>query len=195
MSSSNSKLDDNKLQTIIGNLKNSNIEIRKEALDRMAEIKDKRIIKPLISVLDDDNHQVRFKAANILGGMGKDAVEPLIQALKQGEGESKRFVTFALKKIGDASVVDHLIQALDDEDWGVRKVAARSLGEFGDKRAVEPLFKSLNDDDWGVQLAAVRSLGDLGDERAVDPIKKARRKGDKDFKKAANKALKKIGKK
>jgi len=188
-------IDDNELQTLINNLKNPDSNVRKESVDKLGETKDKRIIEPLILVLNDENHQVRFKAAESLGGMGEPAVEPLIKALKECEGESKRFVTFALKKIGDANVVDHLIQSLNDEDWGVRKVAARSLGELGDKRAVEPLFEALNDEDWGVQLAALRSLGDLKDERAIEPIKKARRKGDKDFKKAANKALKKIGKK
>jgi len=149
-------------------------------------------IDVLINLLEDESHPVRFAAAEKLAKCGKISVNRLLEVLNKKKGIVRRYIIFALKKIGDPKVTDHLIKALEDEDWGVRKFAARALGELGDKRAVEPLINVLEDEDWGVKLAAVRSLGDLKDERAIEPIKKARRKGDKEFKKAANQALKKI---
>ncbi len=121
----------------------------------------------------------------------------MIEALKSDkEGDIKKYITLALKDIGDVSVVDTLIGVLNDENFAVRKFAAKALGEIGDKKAVEPLIESLTDEDWGVKVATIKALGDIGDENAIDPIKKARRAatGDKDLKKVANKALKKIGK-
>lgn len=152
-------------------------------------------IEENIKNLKSDSHPVRFKAAQNLGKMGSAAVNPLIEALKDSGEEEKRFILFALKEIGDESVIDHFIESLNDADWGVRKVAARALGELGNPRAIEHLDKALDDEDWGVKLAAVRSLGDLEDEAGIAPIKRVRRKiKDKDFKKAANKAIKKIEK-
>ena len=139
---------------------------------------------------------MRFQASKSLGKIGKPAVKPLINALKDDTGNIQKYAAFILKDVGDSSVVSDLIDALKSEEWAVRKFSAKSLGEIGDEKAVEPLVELLKDEDWGVRVAVTKALGDLGDERAIDPIKKARRAatGDKDYKKVANKALKKIGK-
>jgi len=63
--------------------------------------------------------------------------------LDEKKGPVKRYIIFALKKIGDPKVTDHFIKALEDEDWGVRKFAARALGELGDKEPWNPLLKHL----------------------------------------------------
>ena len=134
-----------------------------------------------MKALNDDNPDVRFQASKSLAEIGKPAVEPLLNALKGEDGNTKRYATF--------------IEALSDDDWSVRKTCAKSLGEMGDDAAVEPLIEALKDEDWGVKLAVAKALGDLKDEQAIDPLKKARRaaKGDKEFKKVATKEI--IGKK
>jgi len=185
--------ESNSLENSIKDLDSEDVQIRKAAAENLGEYEEG--IEPLINALRDENPDVRFQAATSLGNICKNAVEPLIKALKNDEeGNIKKYAAFALKNIGDPSVTHDLIGVLNDEDFAVRKFAVKALGEIGDEKAVEPLIESLNDEDWGVRVATLKALGDIGDERAVDPIKKARRaaKGDKDFKKVANKALKKI---
>lgn len=173
-------------------LDNDDVAERIEAVETLGTIKDEESVNALINTFDDDNPEVRLQATKSLAQIGDLAIKPLIQALKIEEGNIRRYATYALKEIGDSSVVTHLIEALQDDDWGVRKFSAQSLGDIGDKAAVEPLIEALEDDDWGVKVAATKALGNIKDERAVDPIKKARRnaRGDKDYKKVANKALK-----
>lgn len=159
--------------------------------------KTEKLIEELIGKFKSEDPQVRFEAAQKLGEVGEDAIEPLVKLLKSDDDQMRKYATVALKSMGSEQVADSLIEALKDPDFGVRKFSAKALGELKSSKAVKPLLETLEDDDWGVRLAVMKALGDIGDEKAIDPIKKARRKatGDKDFKKVANKALKKIQKK
>jgi HEAT repeat protein len=149
----------------------------------------------LIKATTDDNAQVRFKAAEILGSMGDVAVDKLIDEFKNAEGKDKRFLAFALKETEDKKVIPYFVDATEDEDFGVRKVAVRALGELQADDELDAIAKCLEDEDWGVKLAAVQALGDLASDDAIKLIKKARKsEDDKDFKKSCNKAIKKAEK-
>ena len=120
-----------------------------------------------IQALKDENYNVRKGAVDTLGKIGDArAVEPLIQALKDGVRESPemdskltameqinrwreflRGISIALAKIGEPAVKP-LIQTLKEEDEMVRRKVADALGEIGDTRAVEPLTQSLTDKYW-----------------------------------------------
>jgi HEAT repeat protein len=181
-------------ENLMKKLENEDFNLRIEAVEVLGNMEDDEAFELLIQTFNDENPQVRLLAAKTMGEMGKPAVDPLIQALKVDDGNTRKYAVYALKNMGESGVVEHLIPALKDPDWGVRKFSAKALGDRQDKEAVEPLIETLNDDDWGVRVAATKALGDIGDGRAIDPIKKARRNatGDKEFKKVANKALKKI---
>jgi HEAT repeat protein len=179
----------------IAKLNDNNIEIRKLAVDNLKEIDDEKLIPILIDKLHDESPLIKHEIAKILGSMGELAVNPLIDAVKNGDGEFKKFVSFALKETSSEKAIDYFIDSLDNEDWAIRKIAVRSLGELKAIQVINLIESKTEDEDWGVRLAAIRSLGDLEVEEAIAPIKKARRKEkDKDFKKAANKAIKQIEK-
>ena len=156
---------------------------------------DESIIDPLIKATTDDNAQIRFKAAEILGSMGDVAVDKLIKEFNSQNGKNKRFLAFALKESENNKVVPYFVDALDDDDFGVRKVAVRALGELQAHEELNSIAKCLDDDDWGVKLATIHALGDLASNESIELIKKARRnESDKDFKKSCKKALKKAEK-
>lgn len=179
----------------INNLKDEDVEIRKEAINSLIGCNDESAIDALIEATTDDNAQVRFKAAEIIGGMGDIAVDKLINKFNAATGKDKRFLTFALKETGSERAIPCFKQAANDEDFGTRKVAIRSLGELQAHDEIETISKGLEDEDWGVRLASIYALGDLASEESVSIIKKARRKEkDKDFKKSCNKTLKKAEK-
>jgi hypothetical protein len=55
------------------------------------------------------------------------AVEPLIEALGDGDKVVRRAVADALGKLGDARAVEPLVNALEHRDKEVRRTAARAL--------------------------------------------------------------------
>ena len=173
----------------INKLSDDDVKVRKEAIESLVGINDESAIEPLIKATTDDNAQVRFKAAEILGSMGDVAVDRLI------EDKDKRFLAFALKETEDKKVIPYFVKATEDEDFGVRKVAVRALGELQAEDELDNIAKCLEDDDWGVKLAAIQALGDLASDEAIKLIKDARKSEvDKDFKKSCNKAIKKAEK-
>ena len=179
----------------VSNLSSEDVKVRKEAIESLVGVTDEKAIEPLIKATTDDNAQVRFKAAEILGSMGDVAVDKLIEEFESVEGKDKRFLAFALKETEDEKVIPYFVEATEDEDFGVRKVAVRSLGELQAEGELDTIAKCLEDDDWGVKLAAIQALGDLATDDAIDLIKKARKgEEDKDFKKSCNKAIKKAQK-
>ena len=179
----------------IDNLSNDDVKVRKEAIESLVGTTDESAIEPLIKATTDDNAQVRFKAAEILGNMGDVAVDKLIEEFKNAEGKDKRFIAFALKETEDKRVIPYFVEAVDDDDFGVRKVAVRALGELQAEDELDTIAKCLEDEDWGVKLAAIQALGDLATEDSIKLIKDARKtEEDKDFKKSCNKAIKKAQK-
>ena len=179
----------------INNLSNDDVKVRKEAIESLVGITDEQAIEPLIKATTDDNAQVRFKAAEILGSMGDMAVGKLIEKFENAEGKYKRFLAFALKETEDKRVIPYFVDATGDEDFGVRKVAVRALGELQATDELDSIAKCLEDEDWGVKLAAIQALGDLATDESIKLIKDARKaEDDKDFKKSCNKAIKKAQK-
>ena len=179
----------------INNLSNDDVNIRKEAVESLVGITDEKAIEPLIKATTDENAQVRFKAAEILGNMGDVAVDKLIDEFNNAEGKNKRFLAFALKETEDKKVIPYFVEATADEDFGVRKVAVRALGELQANDELDSIAKCLEDEDWGVRLAAIQALGDLATDESIKLIKDARKaEEDKDFKKSCNKAIKKAQK-
>ena len=183
------------LDEAINNLSSDDVKVRKEAVESLVGITDESAIEPLIKATTDENAQVRFKAAEILGSMGDVAVDKLIEEFANAEGKDKRFLAFALKETEDEKVIPYFVEATEDEDFGVRKVAVRSLGELQAADELDTIAKCLEDEDWGVKVAAIQALGDLATDDAIDLIKTARKsEDDKDFKKSCNKAIKKAQK-
>lgn len=179
----------------ITNLSDDDVKVRKEAIESLIGITDENAIEPLIEATTDENAQVRFKAAEILGNMGEVAVDKLIEEFENAEGKDKRFLAFALKETGDDKVIPYFVEATSDEDFGVRKVAVRSLGELQAEDELDSIAKCLEDEDWGVRLAAIQALGDIATDESIKLIKDARKaEKDKDFKKSCNKAIKKAEK-
>jgi HEAT repeat protein len=85
------------------------------------------IDSPINDLLDTDSH-VRSDAAWTLG-MSNDsrAVNPLIETLKDNDGEVQYWAAEALGKIGKPAV-EPLIRALKDDNSSMREIAARTLG-------------------------------------------------------------------
>ncbi|MFZ3169413.1 MAG: HEAT repeat domain-containing protein [Candidatus Methanoperedens sp.] len=176
------------VEPLIQALKDKNEDVRKVATWILGEIGDIRAVESLIQALKDKDRDVRKGAAWALGKIGwqpKDdverafyliaeerweelvklgtpAVEPLIQALRDKDWDTRKKVTWALGEIGDKRAVEPLIQALNDKDWGGQKEAVLALGKIDDERAVEPLIQALKDEYKYTRREAAWALGKIG---------------------------------
>src|SRR6185369_11864813 len=140
---------------------------RTEAACRMGKARAVAAIPGLIQLLSDDtpvelpvceekgNWRGRGmdkttpgeRAAVALSQIGREAVDPLIGALRSSAWQARANAAFALGLIHDDRVIEPLISATRDPEARVREKASWSLGLVGDHRAVEPLSVVLKDTD------------------------------------------------
>lgn len=149
------------MDSLIQALEDKDAEVREEAVDGLAGLKDERTIPHLIWVLDDDRDpDVRENAAEALGEVGgPEAIDALISTLKEDDHVDVRAAAAeSLGKIGGAEVIGPLTNALKDENEYVRETAVESLQEMGGDEVVPPLMDALRDPSEDVREAAAIAL-------------------------------------
>jgi len=156
-----------------------------------------RSVEILLQSLQSENETVSWTAAMHLGGGGEEAVEPLVQVLKNDEREDMRVeAAGSLGKIGGDRAFKALVTALEtDESEFVRWSAAYSLGIIGDERAVEPLGEALKrDESIEVRKTTVEALANYGNYEAIDLLKETLENENENIevRKAAVSALRRI---
>lgn len=164
---------------------------RGTVIEILGNIGDERAVTPLVSVLDENDRELREKAVRALGEITvSTGSEPGINALLRGlEDEDewvRRTAAEYLGQIKDERAVDPLISHLEsDEAELVRSQAAMSLGWIGDERAVEPLIRAMNsDEDELVRSDATRALGDIGGDRVFETFASLLETGEDEFARA-----------
>ena len=151
-------------------------------------------VELLVAALGDQDENVRWCAALVLGAIGDArAVEPLIAALDNPKGWVRWRAAGALGEIGDPRAVGPLIAALNDQNEDVRWRAAEALGKIGDRRALEPLIAILTGPDAVMRRSAALALGAIGDARSVEWLVDALLDQDEVLRRNAAEALGRIG--
>jgi HEAT repeat protein len=164
-----SKIGAPAVDALIGALRHSDDDVRWKAAIALGGTGDIRAIDPLINLLCDEDRFVKGRAAYALGLIGEPAVEPLICALREGDGNLRWGAAIALGKIRDLRAIDPLIRALADKYENVRAESAKSLAAIG-KPALKPLVRFLQHSDKSVRIEVVTALGALKDSDAIQPL-------------------------
>jgi HEAT repeat protein len=147
-------------------------------------------VTPLIKALRDDNHLIRWGAAEALGRLKNlRAVRPLLDALKDGVAYDA--LKGALVAIGEPAVTA-LVEALKDDAPLVRRAAVEALAELKGVHAIQWLAEMLRDEKIGVREATVRTLGKLGDARTIPSLIEALKDSSREVRLAAVEALQKF---
>jgi hypothetical protein len=108
-------------------------ETRRSAAFCLGLIKDPRAVKPLITMLhEDENEDVRKSAQDALKEIGAPAVEPLFEILADGDEDIRALVFSALYEIGTPAV-ESLIVALENKPFPVQVSIASLLWEWRQK--------------------------------------------------------------
>jgi HEAT repeat protein len=145
-------------------------QVRQYAAYLLGKAKNPRAIQPLIESLADFDKSVREQATLALSNLGKAAIEPLAEAMKEPKWETRYRAAEALGRIADEKAVKPLISGLKDSRDHVRYMAAKSLHEIGDSDAVEPLMILLKDENTYVRTMAVHALGTLGGKKVKSAL-------------------------
>jgi HEAT repeat protein len=143
--------------------------VRARSAESLGELREARVVKPLLKLLDDEVHQVRNAAQAALKSLGTMKVQQLTQyAFEVERPETRLAVVELLGGIGTSKVTKLLTQMLDDRSGRVRLAAIRGLQ--WSKETAESLIPLLDDSDRDVRLAAVDVLGGLVYEPAIEGL-------------------------
>jgi len=99
---------------------------------------------------------------DVLISMGSAAVPSLIEMLDDNDADVRFDAAYMLGQIDDDRSVAPLIDALEDSDVWVRWEAAYALGNLKAEEAIEPLIELLSDEEEYIQDAALEALSDIG---------------------------------
>lgn len=124
--------------------------------------------------------------------MGELAVDSLIQALGDEDGEVRGRAAWALGVIGSARAVEPLVMALEDTVRDVRVKAAGALKKIG-SICTDSLVRALREGGDELRKEAARVLGDIKDLRAIPFLVEALRDPEEKVRGRAANALEKIG--
>jgi HEAT repeat protein len=104
-----------------------------------------------------------------LADMGQPVLDALIEALKEGDKETRAGVIWTLGAIRGITAVKALGQAMNAESGWLRRSVILALGETRSRWAVDHLLQALSDEDGLVRRDAAHALAKIGKD-AVDPI-------------------------
>jgi bilin biosynthesis protein len=178
---------------------NKGIDSGKALRQNVENMDAKGDIIVLAKALKHAREYIVEKAAINLIKIGKPALVPLTEALKDENVRARQMAAVVIREIagkesiGDKRTIEPLIQALNDQDEGVRGTATEALGRIG-KPAVEFLIEALKNEDEHARLNAIMALSMIGDKRAVDPLSSASKDESEIVRKAATMALEKVKK-
>jgi HEAT repeat protein len=141
--------------------------VRQYAAYLLGQAKNPRAIEPLIRALADFDKSVREQAMLALSSLGKAAIEPLSEAMKEPRWETRYRAAEALGNIADEKAIKPLIQGLKDNREHVRYMAAKGLREFGDSDAIDPMIILLKDENNYVRMMVARGLGAIGGKKVL----------------------------
>ncbi|KPJ72753.1 hypothetical protein AMJ52_05345 [candidate division TA06 bacterium DG_78] len=153
---------------------------------------EENAVNPLIQALKEPDEYQQRLITHTLSSMGEVTVEPLIELLKDERSDINKHVARALGATRSNKAVEPLINLLDDEDPDVRFAVVAALGVIGGEKAVDHLIKHLTDDDRNVKVASIRALGNIEDTRAAVPLNIALNDPDPLVRMEASEALGKL---
>lgn len=134
-------------------------------------------IDSLVVALASPDRATRLTAREMLVGLGRPAVAPLIPLLDDKHDHVRWEATKTLAEIGDPAAASALVKSLEDREAGVRWLAAEGLIKMR-RASLKPLLHALTERPDSVWLRegachVLHSLGKMGLADGMEPVLKA----------------------
>jgi len=150
----------------------NNIEIRREAVEKVMGVKDLSCIPLLLTAMQDASWRVRKTAVDILfqDYSIEEYIDGLIRLLYiEDNAGARNSAIEALIRLGKKATV-YLIEAFKTRNKDVRKFIIDVLGELMDNRSLALMLEAIKDEDENVRATAVEHLGKVGEPSVVDAL-------------------------
>ena len=160
------------VDAMLEELKHPSYVVRKRAANSLGGFKERRIVEPLIAVLENTDEMKSIRAAAIasLNALKDElAAGPLLTALSDENAEIRLQAAAALGTLKDAKAVEKLSEIVENplEPDNVRAAAGTALGNIGDKSAEDILIRALDIRVGNIANNAIIALGKLESEAAI----------------------------
>ena len=157
---------------MLAELEHPSYVVRKRAANSLGGFKERRLVEPLIAVLEnrDEMKSIRASAIVSLGALKDErAAAPLLTALSDENAEIRLQAAAALGALKDAKAVAKLREIVENplEPDNVRAAAVTALGNIGDKTAEDVLIRALDIRVGNIANNAMIALGKLESTTAV----------------------------
>ena len=136
----------------------------------VAKLKEHKNLYGLINTLNDQDAEVRSKAAQALGEIKDEAAtDALIGALNDDHWPVRRNAAWALGEISSTRAILYLIAAFRKTWAGIDAYCAEALVKIGPP-AVKPLLRVIASPDSNTRYWSIEALGQIGDAQATEPL-------------------------
>jgi HEAT repeat protein len=163
--------DDGVLDPLVSALKDPEVRVRDMASEALTRWRSPAVARRLATALASPD--LRRATGDVLERMGEAAVEPLVDALIQGDPDTAAAAGALLERIAGPQRFVAGLSSMDPEE---RLRSVYVLGAIGGPNASEALLTTLTDPDQRVRVQSVSLLGRLGDPRAVDALRRTFRR-------------------
>jgi HEAT repeat protein len=160
-----------RLRRAAGKLFHSDTWQRQLAARKLGNLGDPRAVEPLMNALGDEEGQVRKAASAALAKLGQCKWQVWVR------GDKNDFLRLGESK--DPEAIEWLIKRLEDKRWEMRSIAAVVLGKASDPRAVEILIACLENDDTRYIAADVLARAERLGLATTEPLLDTLRSTDK----------------
>ncbi|MEW5939461.1 MAG: HEAT repeat domain-containing protein, partial [Chloroflexota bacterium] len=174
-------------------LEDHDIEVRQAAAQGLAYTRLKQAIPYLVEAMGDsfwwyERENAAKPLLEALASFGREAVEPLCEALRNPEGAVRRNAAILLGQIADPRAIEPLGMALYDVHFEVGEAAGRSLARFG-AASLEILDEATRAVESGIRLHALSALSQIKDARVLPLIANLLHDRDRQVQKQAIQSL------
>ena len=136
--------------------------VRSQAVVWAADHTDPALVGRLVELLGHPEIVAPFTVRDALQRIGRPAVGPLIEHLRQATGPAAQEPLRVADDLADPRMLGAALRLSDDDEPGSRAGAARLLGALGGAEAVETLGRMLEDPEETVRTGAAQGLGRSG---------------------------------
>lgn len=182
-------------EIVIRGLKEPDANIRRIAAKLAIGMTDEEIVPLLVDTLKNVNEQesIRYLVAEALGEMRvKEAIDALLEALKDDNVAVRYSAASALGKIGGQKAIKGLLESLKDQNEYVRSQVAFALGKLQDESVISHLIEALNDSSEIVRFSISEALTNFDNNKLFYEIKHIFGDADKNLKISLIKVLAKV---
>ncbi|MGK5091615.1 HEAT repeat domain-containing protein [Deltaproteobacteria bacterium TL4] len=149
------------IQPLISMLNDSSRAVSETAAESLIMIGTTKVAESLVPLLSSEIPSLRIYAVEIMSQLEESSIQPLTFVLEDEDHDVRKFAVDILDRINLPQCVPYLLKALDDPDVNISSVAAEAIGRLGDESVVPAILEHLHDAPWmkGACLRALGEIG------------------------------------